>query len=166
MMDWIRSWLIGITAAALVVALVDNLLPVGAVKKIAKLACGLLLLISMLKPIFGIDDHLLAVVLTEYRMEAQGSAEALELENKRLVKMIIEEETGAYIQDKAAEIGIICSAEVSCAVLDNGMPYPQSVVIIGELTEKERQSISRIIEGELAVSAENQHYERRTGNEQ
>ena len=159
-MDWVRSWLIGITAAALIVALTEHLIPAGTIKKIAKFAGGLLIMIAIIQPIFGMDEQLLAGILTEYRMEAKGGGNALELENKRLVKMIIEDETGAYIQDKAAEVGITCTVNVSCAEDDEGMPYPHSVVVSGELSEEDCQTISRIIEGELAVPKENQRYER------
>ena len=160
MMELIRNWLIGITAAALVVALADSLPPDGAVKKIGKLTGGLLLAAAILPPLVGLDYASLSGILADYRLEAEGYSNALETENERLIKTIIEEQTGAYIQDKAAALGVDCTAEVTCQADDDGSLYPASVVVYGELTREQMNSLSRTIEGELAIPAQNQQYER------
>ena len=41
-MGVVRSWLLGVTAAALVVALAETLAPEGSVKKVCRLAGGIL----------------------------------------------------------------------------------------------------------------------------
>ena len=45
-MGVVRSWLLGVTAAALVVALAETLAPEGSVKKVCRLAGGLALLLA------------------------------------------------------------------------------------------------------------------------
>lgn len=160
MMELIRNWLIGITAAALVVALADSMAPDGAVKKIGKLTGGLLLAFAILQPLVGLDFASLSGILADYRLEAEGYSNTLETENERLIKTIIEEQTGAYIQDKAAALGVDCTAEVTCQADDDGSLYPASVVVYGELTREQMNSLSRTIEGELAIPAQNQQYER------
>ena len=160
MMDLIRNWLVGVTAAAMVVALADSLAPEGTVKKIGKLAGGLLLIVAILQPLVSLDYEAMAAALTNYRIEAEGYSSALEVENERLMKTIIEEQTGAYIQDKAGELDVACTARVTCQATADGSLYPASVVIYGELTQEQMNALSRIIEGDLAISAENQQYER------
>ena len=160
MMELVRNWLIGVTAAAMVVALAESLAPEGAVKKIGKLTGGLLLMVAILQPLIGLDYASLSGILTEYRLEAEGYSTALETENVRLMKTIIEEQTAAYIQDKAAELGADCTAEVTCRENDDGNLYPASVVVYGELTQAQTNALSRTIEGDLAISAQNQQYER------
>ena len=160
MIEMVRSWLIGVTAAALVVALADCLAPDGAVKKIGKLTGGLLLAVAILQPLVGVDYASLSGILTNYRLEAEGYSNALETENLRLVKSIIEEQTAAYIQDKAAALGVDCTAEVTCQADDNGSLYPASVIVYGELTREQTDALSRTIEGDLAIPAQNQQYER------
>lgn len=159
-MDLIRNWLIGVTAAAMVVALADSLVPEGAVKKIGKLAGGLLMIVAILQPLAGLNYETLAAALANYRMETEGYSSALKTENERLMKTIIEEQTGAYIQDKAGELAVVCTAQVTCQVTGDGNLYPASVVIYGELTQEQVNALSRIIEGDLAIPAENQRYER------
>ncbi len=160
MMEWVRSWLIGVTAAAMVVALADSLAPDGAVKKIGKLTGGLLLAVAILRPVAGLDYASMSGILANYRMEAAGYSSALETENMRLVKTIIEEQTGAYIQDKAAELGADCTTEVTCQADGDGSPYPASVIVYGELTPAQEDGLRRTIEGDLAIPAQHQQYER------
>lgn len=159
-MELVRNWLIGVTAAAMVVALADSLAPDGAVKKIGKLTGGLLLAIAILQPVVGLNYAALSGILTDYRMEAAGYSTALETENLRLVKTIIEEQTAAYIQDKAAELGVGCTVEVTCRADGDGNPYPASVIVYGDLTREQADTLSRMIEGDLAIPAKDQQYER------
>lgn len=162
MMDLIRDWLVGVTVAAMIAALADSLTPDGAAKKIGKLASGMLLVIAILRPMIGLDYDAMSGILTDYRFEAEGYSAALETENIRLMKTIIEEQTAAYIQDKAAELGVTCTAQVTCCVEDDNTPYPASVIVYGDLTQEQIKTMSRAIEGELAIAAEDQQYERMT----
>ena len=160
MMDLIRTWLIGVTAAAIIAVLADSLAPEGAVKKIGKLAGGLLMVVAILQPLVGLNYENMAAALAVYHLEADGYSAALETENERLIKIIIEEQTGAYIQDKAAELDAACTAEVTCRLNDAGSLYPASVVIYGELTQSQEDTLRKTIEGDLAIPSENQQYER------
>ena len=161
MMDLIRSWLIGITCAAMLVALAESLSPNGAVRKIGRLTGGLVLLIAILQPVMKLDMRDLSGLLAQYRMEAGGYSQDLEKENKKLMKSIIEEQTGAYILDKAEALGIEgCEVSVEAVVSGEGeYPVPEAVTVIGALTESQRSALSRQIEAELAIPAERQIWE-------
>ena len=147
MMELLRQWLTGVTCAAIIVALADSLMAGGTVRKIGRLAGGLLLLAAVVKPVY----------------RAQSTARpvpAAEEAGLDLMKSIIGEETGAYILDKAAELGISCrEVRVTCAVEENGVPYPASVVVLGDMTQEEQALLSRRIEADLAIPAEQQTYE-------
>lgn len=165
MIDVLREWLLGITGAAMILALADSLMPDGTVKKVGKLAGGLLLIVVTLRPVLGLDYEAMAATLANYRFETEEYNNSLEIENDRLKKIIIEDRTGAYIQDKAAELGIHCSVDVTCHIDEEGMIYPKSVVICGELTPDEMEDLAHLIEGEVAIPMENQKYERISDNE-
>lgn len=160
MMELIRSWLLGITAAAMIAAAADALAPDGAAKKACRLASGLLILLAVVKPVLTLDPADLSKELARYRAASQGYSAALETENLRLMKSIIEERTGAYIQDKAAELGIDCKAEVICSVGEDETPYPAQVTICGELTQSQIKALSRVIAEELSIPEQEQSYER------
>lgn len=76
MMDWFRSWLLGVVAAALAVAMAQALTPEGAVKKVGKLVGGLVLLLAVTKPILQLDPGDLAVAAAAYGVpEAETAAQ-------------------------------------------------------------------------------------------
>ena len=160
MMELIRSWLIGVTVSALIAALADGLIPDGTVKKVGKLIGGLLILFAVLQPLGTLDYEDISEILVDYRIRSEEYSTVLETENIQLIKTIIEDETAAYIQDKAGELGITCEAKVTCKVNENKTPYPASVAIYGDLSENQIEALSKIIEGDLAVAAESQYYER------
>lgn len=162
MMELVRTWLLGITAAALIAALADSLSPEGTVRKIGKLASGLLLMVAILNPLIEFDHAVLASAMMDYQLESETYSKALQIENHRLMKAIIEEQAGAYIQDKAAELGIVCTVEITCRKDDSENLYPAYAVIYGSLTREQKESLGRIIEGDLAISAQNQRFERET----
>lgn len=157
MMELLRQWLTGVTCAAIIVALADSLMAGGTVRKIGRLAGGLLLLAAVVKPVLEVD--LTALSASSIRMEVE-SVPAAEEAGLDLMKSIIGEETGAYILDKAAELGVPCQeVRVTCAVEENGVPYPESVVLVGPMSREEQELLSRRIEADLAIPAERQTYE-------
>ena len=160
MMDFLRNWLIGITGAAIILALVDCIIPKGSVKQIGKLAGGLVMVVAILRPVLGLDYEILAGSLANYRYDVRQYSAALDIENERLKKIIIEDRTGAYIHDKADELGIECSVTVQCRMNANEQFYPASVTVYGELTQEQKERLMRIIEAEVAIPEEMQRYER------
>lgn len=160
-MELLRQWLTGVTCAAIIVALADSLMAGGTVRRIGRLAGGLLLLAAVVKPVLEVDLTVLSAASLRLEAEAVPAAEEAGLD---LMKSIIGEETGAYILDKAAELGISCQeVRVTCAVEESGVPYPASVVLVGDLTEEEQARLSRRIEADLAIPAEQQSYEKGGG---
>lgn len=159
-MELIRNWLIGITVSAMVVALADSLMPDGAIKKLGKLTGGLMIMLSILQPLISLDYGVMSEILVDYRIQSEAYSAGVETKNVQLIKNIIEEKTSAYIQDKAAELGIVCKADVTCLAREEETPYPTSVVVYGELEESQIQTLRKIIEGDLAIAVEDQHYER------
>lgn len=160
MIDFLRSWLIGVTATSIILALADILMPDGSVKRVGKFAGGLLLTLAILRPVLSLDYEVLAGSLANYRYEVQEYSASLEIENERLKKIIIEDRTGAYIRDKAVELGINCTAEVRCHINENKQLYPASVTVYAELTPEQKEELTRIIESEIAIPPEMQQYER------
>ena len=55
MMAGLRSWLLALVAASLICALADALMPKGAVKRVGRLVCGLVLASAILSPLAGLD---------------------------------------------------------------------------------------------------------------
>jgi len=160
MTELIRNWLMGVTCASIVMAVAETLAPEGSIRRICRLAGGLVIVLAAINPILKLDEGVLSRALTEYRIAAQDYGDALVEKNNSLYKTIIEENTAAYILDKAEELGISCRAEVIFAYDEQGNPYPSEVNIFGQLTQLQKEQLSRIIEADLGVLPEHQRFER------
>lgn len=157
-MEVLKSWLVGITCVALIIALAEGIAPEGTVKRIGKLAGGLVLIVAILQPVLALDPNALSSALTEYRSQIDGYSSSLKIQNKDVLKSIIAEDSAAYIQDKAASFGASCTVTVVCEYGDEEYPYPVSVTVVGALTEDQISELTTVIETDFAVSAENQTY--------
>lgn len=160
MTELLRDWLLGVTCAAMVLAIAEALTPEGSIRKICRLAGGLVLLLAAVSPVVKLDEADLTRALTEYRVTAQDYGDALVEKNNILYKTIIEENTAAYILDKAKELGISCGAEVIFAYDEDGNPYPEEVRVFGRWTEAQKAELSRVLETELGIPPGQQMFER------
>ena len=157
----VRQWLLGVTCTALVMAVADSLAPAGSVKKVCRMAGGLALLLAAVSPLLRLDSGMLADVLEGYRAQIQSYEETLAEQNHLFYQTIIEENTAAYIVDKAEELGIFCQAEVTYSYDESGVPCPWEVTARGDWTEEARETLERLLEDDLGVPPQRQHYEER-----
>lgn len=158
-MGVLRSWLLGVTGGAMLVALAHALLPDGVIGKVGRFTGGLVLFVAVLQPIAGMDYDTLARGLSVARMDLGEYTALPTTKNFDLMKSIIEERSAAYIVDKAAGRGITCTVRVTCSADEReAYPYPVSVEVTGTLSPTQREELTRLIEGELAVPAEEQSY--------
>ena len=65
---------------------------------------------------------------------------------------IIAEKTAAYIWDKADELGLSCTVEVTVAVGESGIPLPDTAVITGPYSGE----LAALIQEEVGIPAEKQ----------
>lgn len=150
-MTFLRSWLLGVVACAVLVSLAGQLTDGGTMKKIVRFAGGMLLMLAMLRPLLRLDLAVLDVDLASYR-EAVSQLE-LELTQRQedALSARIAAETGAYIEDKADELGLSVRAAVRTEEVD-GVPLPVSVTLCGE----ENAALADCIERELGIAKEDQ----------
>lgn len=160
MMELIRTWLLGVSCTAMVLAIGETLTPEGGLRRIFRLAGGLVLVLAAVNPVLKLDEADVSRILTEYRVTAEDYGEALVEQNNLLYKTIIEENTAAYILDKAEELGISCRVEVTFVYDEQGNPYPGEVVLLGSWTDRQRDALSSVLECELGIPAQRQYFER------
>lgn len=153
MMGAVRSWLLALIAVSLVCALADALMPKGAVRRVGKLVCGLALTLAILAPLARLDldgggrwleDYLTGLAQREAELEQAVDSQ---------MKIIIEQDYAAYIVDKAAQLGAVCSAQVDCREED-GLYLPDRVEIGGALPPKLRTGLVQALIQDLGVSEE------------
>lgn len=160
MMGLVRQWLLGVTAAALVLALADALAPEGSAKKVCRLAGGLALLLAAAGPLLGVmDGSALTRAVEGWQDRTQRAEQELEEQGEQFYLAIIEEETAAYVMDKARELGFDCEAEVTYGHDEDGVPCPWEIAARGTWTQEQRAELERLLEKELGVPAQRQSYE-------
>ena len=159
-MEWIRSWLLSITCAAVIAALAVALCPEGFSRKLTRSAGGLLLLLAVLGPVRQLESGDMADILAKYRLWP-GDAIQTMAEDQEMRKAIIARQTAAYISDKAAALGIRePQVWVTCRLTQDGFPAPESVQVQGSGSQEAWQALQRAITADFGLDESKQTLER------
>ncbi len=153
------AFVLQLTGAAMISAAALSIIPEGRVKKAAELVCGFMMISVMLGIFTDFDYTYFSQNIARYKAEGIEVTENAEKENDRLKRLIIEEETEAYILDKGAELGIeTLDAEVKTLWDTDGYWYPSNVTVSADLDAGTKEKLSQIIEADLGVPPDKQHW--------
>lgn len=159
MMEVVRSWLLALIAVSLLCAVAEALMPPGAVKRVGRLVCGLVLMGAVLSPAARLDIDGGQRWLDSYLSSVRHRETELEETVNDQMKVIIEREYAAYILDKAAELGLECTAvRVECERSEDGLYLPARTEVTGLQTARAQEQLIRIIREDLGVPAQRQFY--------
>lgn len=158
MMGAVRSWLLAVIATALLCAVADALMPPGAVKRVGRLVCGLVLIGAILSPLAEPDLEGSQRWLEGYLASVHTRKAELEETVDSQIKVIIEQKLSAYIVDKAAQLGLTCRARVECEEFEDGLYLPVRTEVAGSMTADVQGRLIRLIQSDLGVPAEAQIY--------
>lgn len=160
-MEWIKSWLLSITCAAIIAALAVTLCPEGFSKKLTRSAGGLLLLLAVLGPVTRLEKADITDILAKYQLWSEDAVLATAQGDQEIRKAIIARQTAAYISDKAVALGIQDpQVWVSCRMTGDGFPAPESVTVRGSGTDEEWQALQRAITTDFGLENSAQTLER------
>ena len=102
---------------------------------------------SFLKVLEGLDPS------ESYREAVEALKETLSAEQEDALRERIAAQTQAYIEDKAASLGLNVRAEVRTAIYD-GVPLPDSATLYGE----KNAALGAYITQELGITEEKQRW--------
>ena len=148
-MEFLRQWLLGVVACAVLVSVATQLCPEGALRKIVRFTGGLLLLLAMLRPVARYEPDAAARRADGYRETVARLERELAVERENALRDGIAEEWEAYIEDKAGSLGAEVRAE---AEVTAGEGVPERVTLRGTYSEE----LSRFLASELGVAKEKQ----------
>ena len=150
-MTLLRTWILSVTACAMVIAAAEALMPDGAVKRVGKLTGGLILVLGLLQPLVKLDYD---DWLDDLPAQTAGAVTQEELEGAAYapMKSIIERELSAYI------VGVTCTAQVVCETGEDGVPIPTRTTITGAMTPAQKEAMIRCVTQELAIPRSGQIY--------
>lgn len=150
-MTFLRSWLLSVTACAVLVSIAQQLTYGGAMKKIVRFVGGMVLMLTMLRPLLSLTFDLPELDGDHYREAVEALKETLNAEQDSALGDSIAAQTQAYIEDKASSLGLSVRAEVQTALRD-GVPFPDSVTLYGENSA----ALGAYIAQELGIAEEKQ----------
>ena len=151
MIGALRTWLLSIIAAGLVLAILYALVPKGRLRPIVRTTGGVALMLVILQPVLGFDFRDFAVSYQDYAQEIQALTEEYREADAAELAAIIEQRTAAYISDKGAALGVNCHAVVETE-LRSGVPYPCAVTLDVERNE----ALAACIAADLGIGKEAQ----------
>ena len=155
-MALLRSWILGVTAAAMAVAAAQALMPEGAVKRAGRLTGGLVLALALLQPVLGAGTAGLPDTLPGASLRT-GNGETGEQMLYASMKEVIEERVAAYITEKGTDPGT-AAVRVTCREGGGGVPVPWQVEVTGSLTDSQRAELEQWLTSEIGIPGERQHY--------
>lgn len=158
MIGAVRGWLLAVITVSLLCAVADALMPAGAVKRVGRLVCGLVLMGAILSPIARLDVEGSQRWLDGYLSSVRSREAELEDTVNSQMKLIIEREYAAYILDKAAQLGLECTVRVECELSEDGLYLPLRTEVAGLRTAGAQEKLIRIISEDLGVPAQSQIY--------
>ena len=161
MIGALRTWLLSIIAAGLVLSILYALLPKGRLRPIVRTAGGVVLMLVILRPLTELDLEGFAVSYDDYAREIRELTEQYRAADTAELAAIIERETAAYISDKAATLGLTVTARVETETGEDGIPIPSAVEVDGPRSPE----LETYIAQELGIPPERQVWNgQETGN--
>jgi stage III sporulation protein AF len=120
--------------------------------------CGLVLLCAVLGPLARLDISGGQQWLDDYFLQLNLREKELEGQVNEQMKIIIERQYAAYIVDKAAEMGLSCTARVTCRVGEDGLFVPDTTEVALFCTDQEQSRLTQDIAQQLGVPMQRQTY--------
>lgn len=152
MMAAVREWLETVVLVTMLLALVESMIPEGAVRRIAGFTGGVILLIALLRPLLSEESTGLRLDLERYTAALEARQEELAEAGSRALANGIAERTEAYILDKAAALGLSARVTVRTETGEDGVPVPAAA----EVTAAWSPELAEYMEQELGIPEERQ----------
>ena len=152
-MEQLRTYLVGVVMTALICSIIPLLIQNGTAKELCKLVCGLVMTITVVAPVRNLGNPIsfpMNGILSDY---AAAYASEGETQARRAMADIIKAETEAYILDKANEMGMEISVEVS--LCDEEFPVPEAAIITGSLTPNAQNRLQELLQSQIGIAKEN-----------
>ena len=128
-----------------------QLAPEGSARKGLELACSVALLACALSGFRELDLTQFTLETARYHEREQEFLTQSEQTRDALYRRVIEAEYAAYIEDRAAQLGLTLTVSVTAQWSLEGLWLPYTVTLTGEAEEQARASLARAIEAELGI---------------
>ena len=152
-MDGVRQYILTVTAAALLCAILQQVMPPSGLNgSLIKLVSGIFLAFVVISPVKDVDFGDFRVYLQDYAMEGENLSAVGEDLSADAMARIIKNQTEAYILDKAEALSVVLTVDVEL----NTALAPDSVRLSGNVSPYARSVLERVLTEELGIAREDQ----------
>lgn len=156
-MDGLGRYILSVVSAAVISGILTSMVsPKGTVGALIRMMCGLFLAFTVIAPVGNLDYDVLTTFSDAYFEEGVAAASQGEKRTREATAELIKQKTEAYILDKAAELQVEITVEVT--VSDSGDPVPEEVIIRGDPAQQEKRLLQEMIATELGIPKEHQRW--------
>lgn len=154
-MEAIRGYLLSVTAAAVICAVVSALLgKKGTISAMGKLLTGIFLAITVISPLAKIQLSNADALWDDLSVDAAAAVAAGEEAANNELRAGIKSQTEAYILDKAASYAAELTVEVTLS--DDDPPLPCAVRLTGSVSPYAKRQLQQLIAEDLGIPKEAQ----------
>lgn len=155
MIELFQTMLVGVAAAALCGGAALALTKGNALREVIRLAGGLAVLLAVLQPLTGLRfPDLVGSIRQTVQSNAAQSAQ-YEQENEQVLTAAAVQSVADYIEQRAAQLGVECTAELaSCPDADGRTVLTGLTLTAQETAQTERETIERMIVSECGIPKE------------
>lgn len=154
-MDAIAEYLLSVTAAAIISAMVLRLLPgKSSAVTIGKMLCALFVALTVIEPIAQVRLSDLTGLLPDVSADANAAVAQGQSTAKKAMAESISSRVEAYILDKATQLGLKLTVQVELS--DDTIPVPVCVRLKGNISPYLKSKLQKIIQDDLGIDKENQ----------
>lgn len=153
LVDTAARYLLQMVATAILCGIFVSSTEKSAFAKQIKLLAGLVLTISVMKPLGDLKSINFSAISYSLSNEAAAAISEGEKAADDALHSLITEKTCAYIQEKAEALGVSVAVEVTAT--DR---IPDRVTLTGNVSPYVRMQLTQWIENELGITEEAQHW--------
>ncbi len=151
----IGEYVISVCGAALICAAITPFLrQKNAASGVGKMAAGIFLLLTVLRPLPGFEWTAIRDISFDAQTQASLATQLGEENSHQALSEIIKSRTAAYILQKADALGIQISVDVTLS--EDNVPIPEKVYISGAAAPYAKQQLQELIRQDLGIAKEHQ----------
>jgi stage III sporulation protein AF len=151
----IRAYLISLTAAAFIVAVIQTILVQhSAVSSVMKLLTGLFMVITLIVPLKTVDISNCEDLLSNAQAYAEEQAAVGNEYRLDTIGHVIKKQTEAYICDKAVQLG--ATLEIEVILSEEDIMTPWEVHIRGDISPYAKKALQSYIADTIGIPKERQ----------
>lgn len=154
-MTQIKAYILSVVAVSLLCCISKKIYPSnGASKQLITIICGMLMLITIAKPLFNLSFSDPTYWIDWVSTDASKAVGEGEQQMILALKEGIKQRAETYILDKAAAYG--AQIDVQIRLSNDDLPVPVGSVIVGDVSPYVKTQLQYILQKEFGIAAKEQ----------